>query len=201
MLGIAGSSASLRILGSGGDACEFIAARQKLFVPQREAVLVLVHHASYRLRVYARGQRTAEYAIALGQAEGPKERRGDNRTPKGMYFVAQKSRGPFRGPVARYFGGHWVKVNYPNRFDAARGLARGWLDPSRVDAVAEEWRSRQLTDEASELGGGIGFHAWAHEWDEERDGRHLSWGCVVLHVRDIAQFHKRVPVGAMVVLF
>jgi lipoprotein-anchoring transpeptidase ErfK/SrfK len=48
------------------------------------------------------------------------------------------------------------------------------------------------------LGGGIGFHGWAGEWEGPR--ARLSWGCVVLHMRDVARVFDAIPVGAMVVL-
>jgi hypothetical protein len=49
-------------------------------------------------------------------------------------------------------------------------------------------------------GGGIGFHGWAREWEDDGP-RHLSWGCVVLHLKDISNFYERLPEGAMVVIF
>ncbi len=54
--------------------------------------------------------------------------------------------------------------------------------------------------EKTPLGGGIGFHGWAREW-ENTGPRHLSWGCVVLHLSDIGRFYEQVPEGAMVVIF
>jgi L,D-transpeptidase catalytic domain/Peptidase family M23 len=152
--------------------CAFIASRRSLPVPQEEPALVLVHHATYQLRVYARGALVAAYEIGLGQGSGPKEQRGDLKTPMGMYFVIGKSTGPFQGEYADFYGGHWIKVNYPNPYDGDR----------------------------TKLGGGIGFHGWASEWKAE-EGQHLSWGCVVLHNGDIPAFYERVPIGAMVVLF
>ena len=38
------------------------------------------------------------------------------------------------------------------------------------------------------------------EWPDEGP-RHLSWGCVVLHLSDISNFYDRLPTGAMVVIF
>jgi lipoprotein-anchoring transpeptidase ErfK/SrfK len=200
LLGTAQASGELAITGTARP-CQFIAERAQLFVPQREPFLILVDHASHRLRMYKDGEELAEYAIGFGQAVGGKEQRGDNRTPKGMYFVAAKSQGPFTGPAAAYFGGHWVKVNYPNAYDAERGAREGWITRAQAATIRDLWRARKLTNERTKLGGGIGFHAWAHEWSEETDGRQLSWGCVVLHVRDIADFYARVPVGTMVVAF
>ena len=170
-------------------------------VDASEESLVLVDAGSFRMRVYARGVMAREYEIGLGQAPGAKERRGDLRTPRGTYFVTARSQGPFRGDYAAYFGGHWVAINYPGPEDAERGVKRGWIDTATRDAITSRWRARQATNSRTQLGGGIGFHGWAHEWNLERDGGFLSWGCVVLHLADIADFYARVPVGSKVVIF
>ena len=65
-----------------------------------------------------------EVEIGLGQAAGQKRREGDLRTPKGIYFVVDKLKGKFDGPSAEYFGGYWIKINYPGAADAAWGLER-----------------------------------------------------------------------------
>lgn len=170
-------------------------------VDAREDVLVLVHADAFRARVYARGKLAREYEIGLGQAPGPKERRGDLRTPRGTYFVTVKSQGPFTGDYSAYFGGHWLGINYPGPEDAERGVARGWIDAATRDEIAAAWRARKATNKRTQLGGGIGFHGWAHEWSMETDGGFLSWGCVVLHLADVADFYARVPAGAKVVIF
>ena len=69
----------------------------------------------------------------------------------------------------------------------------------RAEGLAA-WEGRAPTLETTRLGGGIGFHGWAREW-EDTGPRHLSWGCVVLHLSDIQTFYERVPEGSMVVIF
>jgi lipoprotein-anchoring transpeptidase ErfK/SrfK len=117
-----------------------------------------------------------------------------------MYFVVQKRQGEFPGAYGAYYGGHWMKINYPNKFDAARGVAAGLVTPAQATKIANAWDRRAPTLEATRLGGGIGFHGWAREWSNEGP-RHLSWGCVVLHLSDIESFYERLPEGAMVVIF
>src|SRR5215475_10681364 len=178
----------------------FIAARRKLFVPQREQTLVLVDQESYKMRLYQDGRMKGEYDISLGQGKGPKAIQGDNKTPKGMYFVIGKRRGEFDGAYGAYYGGHWIKVNYPNRYDASRGRAAGHITPQQEAAIAASWEKRAPTLESTRLGGGIGFHGWAREWSND-EPRHLSWGCVVLHLYDVSNVFNKIPPGAMVVIF
>lgn len=178
----------------------FIKSHRKLFVPQGESSLVLVDKSRYKMRLYEGVRAAGEYDISLGQGEGEKQMQGDNRTPRGMYFVVQKKRGDFPGPYGAYFGGHWMRINYPNRFDAARGRALKLITPAQESTITSAWERRAQTIETTRLGGGIGFHGWAREW-EDSGPRRLSWGCVVLHLKDISDFYSRLPEGAMVVIF
>jgi len=178
----------------------FINSHRKLFVPQIEKTLVLVDQESYKMRLYHDGSLDEEFDVSLGQGKGQKLKEGDNKTPKGMYFVTYKHKGEFEGDYGGYYGGHWIKVNYPNRFDAERGLNDGLVTSKQAATIASNWESRKPTIENSGLGGGIGFHGWIKEW-ENAGPRHLSWGCVVMHIRDISRVYDQIPEGSMVVIF
>lgn len=178
----------------------FIKAHRKLFVPQQEATLLLVDQASYKMRLYQQGKQRGEYDVSFGQAKGQKRVQGDNKTPKGMYFITNKHRGQFDGEYGGYYGGHWIKVNYPNRYDAARGRAENLLTPQQEASISKNWAVRAPTLESTKLGGGIGFHGWIKEWDNTGP-RHLSWGCVVMHIYDISKLYDQIPPGTMVVVF
>lgn len=182
------------------DPTEFITAHRSLPLPQNEASLVLVDQSSYRTRLYKQGQLLREYDVAFGQGKGQKSVEGDNKTPKGMYFVVEKYRGDFDQPYGEYYGGHWIKINYPNRYDAERGRSQQMISEQQAELIATSWQKRELTAQNTRLGGGIGFHGWNKEW--QNDGpRHLSWGCVVMHLSDIGKFYDQVPKGTMVVIF
>jgi murein L,D-transpeptidase YafK len=152
------------------------------------------------MRIYKSGSLQGEYEVGFGQSKGVKRLQGDNKTPAGMYFVVQKHRGKFEGPYGQYYGGHWIKINYPNQYDADRGMADGILSPEQAAAIKARWSSRKLTLENTGLGGGIGFHGWIREWDNSGP-RHLSWGCVVMHIYDISRLYDEITPGAMVVIF
>lgn len=178
----------------------FIRTHRKLPVPQSEPALVLVDTTIRRMRLYLDGKSTGTFEVGLGQGLGRKRRAGDNGTPLGMYFVTQKSRGPFPGRWAGYYGGHWIRINYPNAFDAEWGRANGVLNAAQARRIGDAWAARKSTWEGSALGGGIGFHGWIGDWDLA-GSRRLSWGCVVMRNTDIAAQFDRIPVGAMVVIF
>lgn len=187
-------------IGAEVDVAAYIRARGRLFVPHKEPTLVLVDTTRHRMRIVTNGQRDGlDLQVGFGQAAGCKERHKDLKTPCGMYFVTGKSTGPFSGEYADYYGGHFIKLNYPSAYDAQRGVSAGIMSSAMARAVSSAWRKRALTSQGTRLGGGIGFHGWAEEW-EDSDSARGSWGCVLLHNRDIAAAYERIPVGAMVVL-
>ena len=106
-------------------------------------MLLLVSQASNELRLYEQGREVSRVEVGFGQAEGRKQVRGDNRTPLGMYFVVQKHRGTFSGPYAEYYGGHWIRLNYPNAWDAERGLTEGLITREARDRIARAWAAAQ----------------------------------------------------------
>jgi hypothetical protein len=171
-----------------------------LYDPHHEAVLVVVDVEAHQARRYERGSRTHTWEVGRGQAEGRKRVRGDLKTPRGLYFVTSKSTGPFSGDFAGYYGGHWVKLNYPNAFDAQRGEAEGVVSADQAMTITQAWWRRGLPTQQTKLGGGIGFHGWVAPWRGDVEGFGLSWGCVVLHPEEVADFYALVPVGAAVVL-
>lgn len=179
---------------------DFINNHRTLPTPQNEPSLVLVDQNSYRARHYKRGTLQQEYAVAFGQGQGQKLIEGDNKTPKGMYFVVEKYRGRFDQPYGEYYGGHWIKINYPNRYDAERGRSQQIISSQQAESIAASWQNRELTPQNTGLGGGIGFHGWNKEWDNDGP-RHLSWGCVVMHLKDIGTFYDLIPKGTMIVIF
>lgn len=169
---------------------EFIKKHRQLPVPQLEKALVLVHQESYKMRLYQKGQMQGEYEVSFGQAIGRKRLAGDNKTPLGMYFVIQKHSGDFDGPYGKYYGGYWIKINYPNKYDAGWGRAEGIITSQEEAKISAAWENRGPTVQDTALGGGIGFHGWIKEWDNAGP-RHLSWGCVVMHISDISWLYEQ----------
>ncbi len=195
-----GTAARVWLEGETASPAEFAATHDWAPVPAAEPQLALISHRDLELRLYRSGVETGRFQVGRGQAWGRKERRGDNRTPKGVYFIADKSRGPFGGPSAAYFGGYWMRINYPNAFDAARGVEAGLITPTQQREITRAWRAKKETTKHTALGGGIGLHGWAYEWFDG-GSRAMSWGCVVMHLRDADTIYGALDPGAMVVLF
>ena len=170
-------------------------------MPSSEATLLLIDADSYRMRHYKKGKQVGEYEVAFGQAKGRKRLRGDNRSPRGMYFVTSKYRGKITGEYGAYYGGHWIKINYPNRYDAKWGAKHKKISSKTAGVMTKKWSQRKLTPQKTKLGGGIGFHGWIGSWKMTPSGAHLSWGCIVMHNQDIKALFDKIPESAMVVIF
>jgi L,D-transpeptidase catalytic domain len=164
-----------------------------------EKQLLIVDTAHYQMSFFVGGKLERTVEIGLGQGRGPKEELHDLKTPRGTYFIVDKQRGEFGGKWGEYFGGFWIKINYPGPDDAARGLSQGWLDEPTATRIRDAWKARKLTPQNTRLGGGVGFHGWASDWDG-KGGAHLSFGCVVLHNADMAALFDKIAVGTMVVI-
>lgn len=183
------------------DPDTFIRERRTLFVPQQEKRLILIDHELYRMRLYTNGRLHGEYDLSFGQAKGRKRIEGDRRTPKGMYFIVEREQGEqVTGPMAAYMGGHWLKLNYPNKYDAAWGYGEGHISKGEAQEISTRWEKRKSTPQQTALGGGIGLHGWISEWEND-ETRHRSWGCIVMHNRDIPTIYDLIPMGTMVVVW
>ncbi len=194
-----GSGKAVGVSIDGQAPAAFVAARTTPFDPLSAERAFVVEVDARRLYALERGAIVGDWEIAIGQAEGAKEVRGDLKTPRGMYFVVDRYHGKFSGDWADFYGEYWVKLNYPGPIDAARGLDAGLVTPSQATAIRTAWARRELTPQNTKLGGGIGFHAWASEWEADA-GTLMSFGCVVLHPSQVAGFYARVKVGDLVVL-
>ena len=182
------------------SATDFVHDLRELFVPQEEPAVVLVDIDARRLQLWEEGALVEDVEIAIGQREGRKREEGDLMTPRGMYFVVDRYKGEIGGAYGAWYGGHWIKINYPNRYDAEWGLGEGLVSGTQAVAITRAWERQALTDQSTAVGSGIGFHGWAEEWEPETHGTLLSWGCVVLHLRDVSRIYDRVPEGTMVIL-
>jgi hypothetical protein len=195
-----GRGAKPKTFIDGMLAADFVRGRERLVVPVREPVLVVVDVEGHRVVRFVNGKPTHEWDAGRGQAQGAKEHRGDLRTPRGMYFVVEHSTGPFAGDFAAYFGAAWVKLNYPNAHDAERGVDAGLITRGQANDIGDRWKRRAPVPQHTKLGGGIGFHGWNAPWEGADGGYGLSWGCVVMHPEEVRGFYEVVPVGTTVVL-
>ena len=73
------------------------------------------------------------------------------------------------------------------------------ISRQQQSAISAAWEKRAAPLQTTKLAAGINFHGWTREWDNSGP-RHLSWGCVVMHLFDIQKLYDQIPEGTMVVI-
>jgi lipoprotein-anchoring transpeptidase ErfK/SrfK len=182
----------------------FIRERRQLTVPAQAPRFVLALKRARAVLLFEHGNVLRRYEAALGQSPtGPKLRQGDNRVPEGLYRICAKTRGPFPsdalGGYGEFLGTRWIKIDFPNRFDAERALAAGIIDRRAFAAIVRAADTCQGAAQKTALGGGIGFHGWKGEWSDTGE-RALTWGCISLHTHDLEELYDLVSVGDLVLI-
>ena len=188
------------------DPSSFIKAHRKIVVPAKEKIIVLSVKHRLKSYVYKSGKLHKTYEIALGQApRGHKEKQGDLKTPEGAYSVCEKTVGPFPSEgdnwAQAYLGTRWIRLNYPNAFDAEEGLKKKLVTKDECDKIKKAIAEKRMPPKGTALGGGIGIHGWIEpEWSDTDTERTLTWGCISMHKKDLEEFYDIVQLNTIVVV-
>src|SRR5512146_448458 len=111
------------------------------------------------------------YSVALGlNPVGPKQQRGDNRTPEGFYKIDS------RNPNSQYHKS--LHISYPNAADRARAKKLG-KDPGGDICIHGLPKGQGWIGKAQSL----------HDW---------TWGCIALSDEEIDEVWKLVSNGTVV---
>ena len=85
---------------------------------QYDADSIVLDKSDRTLTMYSRGVKVKQYDVALGKNPvGAKLRRGDGRTPEGMYYIQA------RNPGSKYHLS--LRISYPNDADRERASRHG----------------------------------------------------------------------------
>lgn len=182
------------------DPTDFITNHRKMKIPADIEKLVQVVKRNFSMYYFEKGELKETYRIGLGGG-GPerKNRQGDNLTPEGEYYVILKSQGPFTGTYSGFFGAGWIKLSYPNSFDAIRGYANGIITESQKNSIIAADKSGTGPPQGTKLGGGIGIHGWAGEWISDGDD-YMTFGCVCMHNADMKELYTKVEQGMIIII-
>ena len=177
----------------------FIRGHRHLLVPAKEKRIVIAIKHAYQLHVCEEGQAKLTLPIALGQdGRRRKTTDGDNRTPVGEYRITQKSQGPFDGTYGAYLGVAWLRLNYPNAYDARTALSEARITKKLHDQIAAAVQQGAMSPRGTPLGDGIGIHGWISDWPEGEN--QLTWGCLSLRMADLLRLHDLVSKGTRVLI-
>ncbi|WP_395748116.1 L,D-transpeptidase family protein [Prosthecobacter sp.] len=178
---------------------QFIRTHRHLLIPAKEDRLIIAIKHTYQLHVCEKGKLSLTLPIALGQdGRQRKTTDGDNRTPVGEYRITQKSKGPFDGTYGAYLGAAWLRLNYPNAYDARTALSENRITQKQHVAITSAAHQGTMSPRGTPLGDGVGIHGWVADWP---DGpHHLTWGCLSLRKADLLQLHDLVRNGTRVLI-
>ena len=129
---------------------------------------IVVEKQARRLSLYNNGTLVRSYLVALGQQPtGDKVRRGDMRTPEGVYYIEA------RNPNSRYHRA--LRISYPDAAHKARAQALG-VSPGG-DIMIHGLPARQAW---------VGAAHRDFDWTE---------GCIAVTNAEIEEIWSAVPVG------
>jgi len=145
---------------------------QKIFTLRTEpADKVLIEKRARRLTLLSMGEVIKTYKIALGENPvGPKERRGDNKTPEGTYIIDSRNR-----DSDYHLSLH---ISYPNEKDKMRAKALG-VSPG--GDIMIHGVKNGLT--------------WVGASQAEID---WTKGCIAVTSEEMEEIYKLVPNGAII---
>jgi hypothetical protein len=180
---------------------DYIQKHRKCLVPSKEKQLLIAHKSDYRMKLYAEGKLVKEYRIALGQSpDGHKLMQGDNKTPEGQYRIIEKSVGPFGGAYGSFLGSRWMRLNYPNTWDAENGLRKKMISRSQFEQIEKANLGGREPLKTTKLGGGIGIHGWSGNWPGT-DRQNLTWGCISMEKDELEALYSTIHKGCTVLIY
>lgn len=140
------------------------------------------------------GNRPVEifHQIALGSSgAGVKSRRGDNKTPLGIFRVG------WVNDHSRFKT--FIGLDYPNTEYAERALQEHRIDRTTYERIRSAWNNGHTPPQDTPLGGQIGIHGiGAGNPQVHRAGINWTSGCVALDNRQIDALRPWVKKGMRV---
>ncbi len=115
--------------------------------------------------------------------EGAKGKEGDERTPRGMYYVCTVNE---KSKFTLFFG-----ISYPNKLDALWGLERGVITKEEYSSILDAIERRVRPPWDTPLGGEIGIHGGGIDRDGTR-------GCIGMKDEDVLMLKRYIGYGSNV---
>lgn len=154
------------------------------------ATVIEVWKARREMELRSGDQVLRRFKVALGtEPRYSKRVRGDNRTPVGRYYIAEKrARSGFR----RFLG-----LSYPNVEDAERGYGDRLIDVGQWAEIYFANLRGNTPPWNTLLGGRVGIHGYGG-----RPFLPVDWteGCIAVSDEEIDYLFDRVSVGTPVII-
>jgi hypothetical protein len=145
---------------------------------------LLAEKSRRTLTVFSDGRPVKTYRIALGSDPvRPKERKGDERTPEGTFYVCVKN------TESRFHLS--LGLSYPSVTDAERGVRDKLISTREQRAIVDAVRHYRKPPWNTKLGGEIMIHGGGTKTD-------WTQGCLALSDSDIDEIYPLIPLGTEV---
>ncbi|MCE1247062.1 MAG: L,D-transpeptidase [Firmicutes bacterium] len=130
----------------------------------------------------ADGKKIKEFPIIYGRnsAEGTKEIEGDQKTPRGKYYICYINE---QSQFTLFFG-----LSYPGNIDGVKGYAKGLVNLDELTEIFLTNRLKQKPPWYTKLGGEIGIHGGGIDRDGTR-------GCIAMKDEDVIELGSHIFKG------
>lgn len=158
---------------------------------------IVISKAARQLELFDGTRLIKRYRVALGSnPRGPKQRRGDDRTPEGRFTICTRNN---RTSAFHIFLG----LSYPDVPDIERGLRQGKISPREYQLSRRRLASRSAPLWETRLGGWVGIHggddaAFARRRRAQRGRADWTAGCIALSNAQIEEVFAATRLGTSV---
>ncbi len=120
-------------------------------IKQLNNVQLIVDRKNYRIELFSEGILVKDYKAVFGKSTNSiKTSAEDNVTPVGNYKICAID------TTSRYH--KFLHLNYPNEYDAAEALARGYINHDEFASIMISVRRNECPPNETRLGSAIGIH-------------------------------------------
>lgn len=160
------------------------------FEPSARGYHILIDKSGRRMTIYVSGKIFRSYSVGLGfTPEGHKTKRGDGRTPEGVYYVCR------RNSASTFYRS--LLVSYPSPADAKYGVETGRVGAETLNAVVWAYHRRSVPPQNTRLGGNICIHG---EGGRSRPDTDWTAGCIAVTNKEMTDIFSLIPVGTPVTI-
>ena len=139
----------------------------------REISFIVVNKSNRIISIFHNGENIRKFNVSLGFApDGNKVKRGDGKTPEGLYFIEQKLKS------SSFFLA--LKISYPNAWDIRRALKLGYHPGGQI-----------MIHGVPNKGYDPKYHNALFDWTE---------GCIALSNKDLLYLWNSIKIGTPILI-
>ncbi len=138
---------------------------------------LIIYKQQHLIEIYLNDQKLKSYMISLGDFLGDKEKEGDNKTPEGIFYIAQKN------PESKFYKA--LLLSYPTSEDAKRGENNGLISRSESESIKRAEADCLTPPQNTSLGSFIEIHGGR----DTREVQDWTWGCIALKNAEMEEIY------------